>query len=324
MRLVTSRRRVGFTLIELLVVIAIIAVLIGLLVPAVQKVRDAAARMQSANNLHQMGLAVHNYHDQNGGMPNYYTYNAVYTYNGSYYNTTKYIYAGVSTLLLPYIEQQALFDQMATNYGSPTMCPKTFIDPSDGTYGANGASGYYYGCYMPGAYQIYSYTYVDSPYQYNYGSSSGVWSGQNYSYQYVGGPSAAYSYSSTAPKRTMTQVFTDGTSNTLLWTEQASCGSYNYWPSNYGINIYSQNITYNTFSPPYHYQYASGQAGVKTGVTSKNCGNYYSYYLIHTRTGILQITLGDGSVKGIKDSISQATFLNLVDPSDGNVLGSDF
>ena len=70
--------------------------------------------------------------------------------------------------------------------------------------------------------------------------------------------------------------------------------------------------------------YASGQSGVKTGVTSKNCSQYYSYYLIHTRTGILQITLGDGSVKGIKDSISQATFLNLVDPSDGNVLGSDF
>src|SRR5712692_7686431 len=92
------RWRIGFTLIELLVVIAIIGVLIALLVPAVQKVREAAQRAQCQNNLKQIGLAMHNYHEVHGTFP-----------PGS---LPMWWGAGWATLILPYIEQDALYRQL--------------------------------------------------------------------------------------------------------------------------------------------------------------------------------------------------------------------
>src|SRR5262245_19393261 len=119
MSLASFQKRSGFTLIELLVVIAIIAILIGLLVPVVQKVREAAARSQCRNNLKQLGVAMHNYQDANRTLPKSEDSRETYTC----------CWGTWQMLILPYIEQEAAFrnyqnwggsDVISTDWPAPT------------------------------------------------------------------------------------------------------------------------------------------------------------------------------------------------------------
>lgn len=128
----SAARRKAFTLIELLVVIAIIAMLLGLLLPAVQKVRESAAKAQCLNNLKQIGLSLHGYHDVNLGLPP--GYRASIPYSDGVNDTAPGW--GWATFILPYIEQENIYRQLGLNQpvqDSPAIqtMVKVFLCPSD-------------------------------------------------------------------------------------------------------------------------------------------------------------------------------------------------
>jgi len=203
-------------LIELLVVIAIIAILIGLLLPAVQKVRQAAARTQSFNNLKQLALAFHNYHDSYGYLPDNGDWdNCGWAYGQAPWDGTFRPLIQPTCAwpykILPYIEQQNLY-----NNWSYTVPVKTFVDPGRGGTGVTtipyNASGGYYGNENVGAYTDYAANafLIGSDMNTVNSGGSAAWPPN-----WTNGVSGGSSYN-----RTLIGI-TDGTSNTMMLGEKA-------------------------------------------------------------------------------------------------------
>lgn len=237
-------KRAGFTLIELLVVIAIIAILIALLVPAVQKVREAAARTQCANNLKQLGIATHAYHDANkmfpagssGPMLGNNSFSGIWC-DPNYGCSLPWGHFSWSALILPYLDQVPLYESI--NFTVNAYAGSVLEDLSGG--GAptqrgpcGNAANMQASIDMPAVFICPSVVrVVTTPYtpQKDYGINGGTNSTCCPERTQAGQDGIAYVNSQV----TIVQV-TDGTSNTLLFADEAHEYDHSWLPNGVGSN----------------------------------------------------------------------------------------
>ena len=322
--------RSGFTLIELLVVIAIIGILIALLLPAVQKVREAAARIQCSNNLKQLGLAVHNLHD---------TYQALPPTEGALPGLSLNNCGPLTFWVLPFIEQGNLYNLAFQNgvYNSGnadrTYVIKTYLCPSDPSLGGNHSPGGWGLCSYASNALAFSQATYDTP--------------GDYLTCYVHGPVVTrgnYSnrlYPLTTGGKRIPASFPDGTSNTIFFTEKYGICSPdgngdnggNQWASRFeaqtsayiGYQGPNPGLAFGSDQPGQQapvYGVAGyfqiqpspflGAGGCKPGIASTG------------HTGGIMACLGDGSVRLCSQGMSPNTWWQAVVPDEGQPPPADW
>jgi len=292
--------KVGFTLIELLVVIAIIAILIGLLLPAVQKIREAANRMKCSNQLKQMSLGAANYEGTYGVMP------------PSWANNNGTAYGSLHFFLLPFVEQDNVFRVAGNNSWNQNntkipiySCPS---DSSRWTAYPDGGTSYAFNCMVFGAawgtdYKAGLNSLVGSMPD---GTSNTVIFAERYKYcnPSWGGHTdpvwAAHPWS-TPNGPWAVAAFGYTTAATQPW---------GYPSYNGNLNGYMPDLGWNNPQPP-------ANAPFQANPSAAAC-NWYILQSGHS--GVMNAGLGDGSVRGVRTTISPQVWTQACSPSDGNVV----